>query len=733
MKKLAFLFLTVFFICNFSIAQWDEQDYISSLNNSICGTADGSFSGFPVFPVSNDTLRVLVVFAKYSDDTWDPNPGQATLYWPGNLGNEKPDWSDQIIKPNTINIGNSNITAFYRDASLGHFFVIGDVYPSLYVFQNPSSYYHPDSGRHIGYAVGELLTNIGPNVDWSLYDKFAPNDPVNKRHPDGQIDCIMVIFRFLMGTEPQTGSGVAALGGTSESFGSYGTSITLGASRKYATSYDCFHNGSGLISQMLTPWGYNIACHELGHYLIGYHRCNMGMFNLMNINGNSYICSEEREFLGWAAATNVTSSGTYILPDYGTTGEYLKFQKGGYNYFLENRRRISYHLSNEWTNWPYYSYQPLWPNSRDSGLFIYRETYRIDETPIPANGKWNWQKSILYQGYYLVDDYNNGLNMPVFFYDKPNKYNGETVFDLVDKYAVNYQTGLPYASTKTHCGAGGDSNTCFDIGYNQVLSPWSNPGIQVNNVNDSFAVEIIGKNAAGSLIININFENLPQTFPAKPQCLRLDRQFINGTERFNPKLVWYKNTEPDLQKYKVYRAEVTSPGIDPANYSYIGETTDTIFVDQSIFLYIRGHGSGNCTYFFQKFSYRVTAIDLTSKESVRSERDSMYGYSDPCAPAEMPQYGNPGNHKHYDYNLYQNFPNPFNPITNIKYSIPDKSFVELKVFNVLGQEIKSLVSEFKNAGEYVVSFDASNLPSGIYFYKINYNKSCIIKKMLLIK
>jgi len=70
------------------------------------------------------------------------------------------------------------------------------------------------------------------------------------------------------------------------------------------------------------------------------------------------------------------------------------------------------------------------------------------------------------------------------------------------------------------------------------------------------------------------------------------------------------------------------------------------------------------------------------------------------------------------YSLLQNYPNPFNPITTIRYQIPELSFVTLKVFDVLGGEIATLVNEEKPAGEYEVDFDATGLPSEIYFYKL---------------
>jgi len=70
------------------------------------------------------------------------------------------------------------------------------------------------------------------------------------------------------------------------------------------------------------------------------------------------------------------------------------------------------------------------------------------------------------------------------------------------------------------------------------------------------------------------------------------------------------------------------------------------------------------------------------------------------------------------YSLSNNFPNPFNPTTNIKYQIPEISFVTLKIYDVLGNEIANLVSEEKRIGNYEIEFNASKLPSGVYFYRL---------------
>jgi len=85
------------------------------------------------------------------------------------------------------------------------------------------------------------------------------------------------------------------------------------------------------------------------------------------------------------------------------------------------------------------------------------------------------------------------------------------------------------------------------------------------------------------------------------------------------------------------------------------------------------------------------------------------------------------------YNLSQNFPNPFNPSTKISWQLPVGSQQTLKVFDVLGNEIATLVDEYKPAGRYEVEFNAANLPSGVYFYQLRAGEFTAVKKMLLLK
>jgi len=86
-----------------------------------------------------------------------------------------------------------------------------------------------------------------------------------------------------------------------------------------------------------------------------------------------------------------------------------------------------------------------------------------------------------------------------------------------------------------------------------------------------------------------------------------------------------------------------------------------------------------------------------------------------------------------EYSLFQNYPNPFNPATKLEFAIPEMVFVSLKIYDVLGNEVASLINEEKPAGTHQVSFDAKGLSSGIYFYQLKSKYSTMSKKMIYLK
>ena len=137
-----------------------------------------------------------------------------------------------------------------------------------------------------------------------------------------------------------------------------------------------------------------------------------------------------------------------------------------------------------------------------------------------------------------------------------------------------------------------------------------------------------------------------------------------------------------------------------AGYGTTSETKMYRFVDADLI-------SGN-------YSYRLKQVDF----------NGSYSYSDELSV----NVSNP-----LSFELSQNYPNPFNPSTTINYSIPQSSNVTMKIFNTLGQEVATIIDQYKEAGVHTINFDASELNSGIYFYKLDTGLYSEVRKMTLIK
>ncbi|NLT51934.1 MAG: T9SS type A sorting domain-containing protein [Ignavibacteria bacterium] len=123
----------------------------------------------------------------------------------------------------------------------------------------------------------------------------------------------------------------------------------------------------------------------------------------------------------------------------------------------------------------------------------------------------------------------------------------------------------------------------------------------------------------------------------------------------------------------------------------------------------------NLTLTHTSYSYRLKQIDIDGKFTY-SKEITVDAASQPT-----------------EFALKQNYPNPFNPATKIEFSIPAESNVEIKVYNILGMEVATLLNEHKTAGTHNVEFNANALSSGIYFYKITSGNFSAIKKMTLLR
>ncbi|HEX2963513.1 MAG TPA: T9SS type A sorting domain-containing protein [Ignavibacteriales bacterium] len=140
------------------------------------------------------------------------------------------------------------------------------------------------------------------------------------------------------------------------------------------------------------------------------------------------------------------------------------------------------------------------------------------------------------------------------------------------------------------------------------------------------------------------------------------------------------------------------------------------------------HASGNTKILDNEASGGVNHVfNLTDEASGRIELKALFGNMTTgvkeLKDSKVPTV----------YSLAQNYPNPFNPATTIRYAVPQAGMVTLKIYNMLGQEIATLVNKMQNAGSYEVSFDASRLSSGIYLYNLTSGSFSSTKKMMLVK
>jgi hypothetical protein len=188
-------------------------------------------------------------------------------------------------------------------------------------------------------------------------------------------------------------------------------------------------------------------------------------------------------------------------------------------------------------------------------------------------------------------------------------------------------------------------------------------------------------------------------------------------------LTWIANTEPDVRiingKYNIYRAETDING-NLLPYQ-LAATINAVNGSIAVNSWIDGDALKSTV---RKLYYKITAVDINQHESLFSNIVWRFGRLGKTTSQNI---------SNSEYELFDNYPNPFNPSTKISYSIKEEGLVTLKVFDILGKEIATLVNENKPAGIYEAEFNASQLPSGIYIYKIQAGNFTDVKKMLLTK
>ena len=247
-----------------------------------------------------------------------------------------------------------------------------------------------------------------------------------------------------------------------------------------------------------------------------------------------------------------------------------------------------------------------------------------------------------------------------------------------------------YAGSADHF----DSNTVENQWQQLTFDYSADIGKTVNRI--TIIPDFPTARTAGSINYFDNLEFAPPVVPVELTSFNA-AAYRNGIE-----LTWNTSTETNNSGFDIER----SP--DNINFQKIG--------------FVKGFGtstnSNSYSYLDRnvggKFFYRLKQIDFNG--SFKYSKTVEVNTSKPFA-----------------FVLNQNYPNPFNPSTTISYSIPEKSFVSIKIYNVLGNVVASLVNNQVDAGEHNVQFNAAGLSSGVYFYTIKAGNFSATKKLMLLK
>jgi len=762
MKKITFLFLLIISSISYSQEQSDMCGPVFSIegempeNIQLLRGMTGALRGGREI-TNQGTLRVLVVFIRFKDDR-----------------ENTPTWTDYRILPNwaktivdtTVPLNgfytSGNLSDFFDRASggdgngnLGSFRLIGDVYYDSTDY-NYSNYTSPWGSVYYDSVNAEILNKLDSRIDYTKYDnwRFMINNKYYNHEylpgvGDDKIDYVFIFYR-----RPSRDYAGRKEYDIPWNFIKDGKLFNRYGSHQMGYKY---HGGSKVTI--------TIPAHEFTHYLFGgfwnddahldgrtvYSGIpnigNVAHFALMlsSASQNSFFSAYERYRAGWLNPTVIElNQSSLFLKDTHIRHEAflipLKYDNSNPQNIVEYFIIENFHTRNDYATANPFIISQLFDQVFTHGILVFH--IEEENLNIPTNSNLDIECADGLWNFYL----SAGSSTP---YDRSD--------DVLAKYTPSYSTGYderdvitltvgPKTWTDYYCltpssfgpnppldhgrryhrdASIGDNYDLFKLNYATVFTRWSNPTSNRADgqiTNKGFEVKSYNSTLKEyELSVQVNYDGILALSPSKPQNLKLSIIQLNGESY--PRITWQSNQEPDVISngyYEIWRR--ISYG-SWSNWSYIRtySSTTTEFIDSTIY----GAGAGP-----NHVEYKIRAKDTQGLFSVYSDVvGTAWGLSQQKSPADQ------GINVVYVYKLYENFPNPFNPTTKIKFTIPNSALTTLKVYDLLGREIATLINEPKEAGEYQVEFNASKygLSSGVYFYQLRAGSFTATKKFVYLR